>query len=246
LIKAGFLPAFLFLDKFDIFAPLAQREGADITMITEKVLVEARKLWDYHHMHHTPAVSDCILVLGSVDLRVADRGAELYQQGLAPFIIFSGGLGGITRKMFSEPEAELMARIALDRGVPSEAIFIENQSTNTGENILFTQRLLADKGLHPQSFLLVQKPYMERRSYATFKKHWPEKDLLVTSPQLSFDEYANDEVPLEQVINLMVGDLQRIRVYPAKGFQIPQDIPDEVWAAYERLVEWGFDKHLAK
>jgi len=215
-------------------------------MITEKVLVEARKLWDYHHMHHIPVVSDCILVLGSVDLRVADRGAELYQQGLAPFIIFSGGLGGITRNMFQEPEAELMARIALDRGVPSEAIFIENQSTNTGENILFTQRLLADKGLHPQSFLLVQKPYMERRSYATFKKHWPEKDLLVTSPQLSFDEYANDEVPLEQVINLMVGDLQRIRVYPAKGFQIPQDIPEEVWAAYERLVEWGFDKHLAK
>lgn len=197
-------------------------------------------------MHHTPAESDCILVLGSVDLRVADRGAELYLQGLAPFIIFSGGLGGITAKMWSEPEADQMARIALDLGVPSEAIFIENKSTNTGENILFTQRLLAEKGLNPQSFLLVQKPYMERRSYATFKKHWPEKDLLVTSPQFSFDEYANADVPLEQVINLMVGDLQRIRIYPAKGFQIPQEIPDDVWAAYEKLVEYGFDKNLAK
>jgi uncharacterized SAM-binding protein YcdF (DUF218 family) len=215
-------------------------------MINEEVLVEARKLWDYHHMHHTPAETDCILVLGSVDLRVADRGAELYLEGLAPIVIFSGGLGNITRKMWSESEADLMARIALDRGVPAEAIFIENQSTNTGENILFTQRLLADKGLNPQSFLLVQKPYMERRSYATFKKHWPEKDLLVTSPQISFDSYANEEVPLEQVINLMVGDLQRIRIYPAKGFQIPQEIPDEVWAAYEKLVGWGFDKHLAK
>jgi hypothetical protein len=47
------------------------------------------------------------------------------------------------------------------------------------------------------------------------------------------------------VINLMVGDLQRIRIYPEKGFQIPQEIPDEVWAAYEKLVAWGFDKHLA-
>ena len=101
------------------------------TMITEQVLVEARKLWDYHHMHHTPAPSDCILVLGSVDLRVADRGAELYLQGLAPFIIFSGGLGNITRQKWSEPEADQMARIALDRGVPSEAIFIENKSANT-------------------------------------------------------------------------------------------------------------------
>jgi hypothetical protein len=50
---------------------------------------------------------------------------------------------------------------------------------------------------------------------------------------------------MERVINIMVGDLQRIRIYPAKGFQIPQDIPDEVWTAYERLVKWGFTKHLA-
>jgi uncharacterized SAM-binding protein YcdF (DUF218 family) len=214
-------------------------------MITPEVLAEARKLWDYHHMHHTPAETDCILVLGSVDLRVADRGAELYKQGLAPFIVFSGGLGNITRKMWKEPEAELMARIALDRGVPAEAIFTESASTNTGENILFTQRLLAEKGLNPRSFLLVQKPYMERRSYATFKRHWPEKELIVTSPQIPFDEYATPEVPMEQVINLMVGDLQRIRIYPAKGFQIPMEIPDAVWAAYEKLVGWGFDKHLA-
>ena len=44
-------------------------------MITQNVLDEARKLWDYHHMHHTPAQTDCILALGSYDLRVADRAA---------------------------------------------------------------------------------------------------------------------------------------------------------------------------
>jgi uncharacterized SAM-binding protein YcdF (DUF218 family) len=86
---------------------------------------------------------------------------------------------------------------------------------------------------------------MERRSYATFKKHWPEKKLIVTSPQISFEDYPTDEIPMERVINIMVGDLQRIRIYPAKGFQIPQDIPGEVWAAYERLIGWGFTKHLA-
>ena len=214
-------------------------------MITEEVLVEARKLWDYHHMNHTPVETDCILVLGSLDLRVADRGAELYLEGRAPILIFSGGLGKITEKMWRDSEADLMARIALDKGVPAEAIFIENKSTNTGENILFTRQLLEDKGLHPQSFLLVQKPYMERRSYATFKKHWPDKDLIVTSPQIAFEDYATEEMPMEQVINLMVGDLQRIRIYPSKGFQIAQEIPDAIWAAYERLVSLGFDKHLA-
>ncbi|HXB09217.1 MAG TPA: YdcF family protein [Puia sp.] len=215
-------------------------------MVKPEVLVEARKLWDYHHLNHIPAPADCILVLGSHDLRVADRGAELYLQGLAPILIFSGGLGNVTKGIWKDPEADRFARIALDMGVPAEAIFIENQSTNTGENILFTQRLLADKGLHPQTFLLVQKPYMERRSYATFKKHWPDKDLIVTSPQIAFEDYPTDEIPLERVINIMVGDLQRIRIYPAKGFQIPMEIPDDVWAAYEKLVGWGFTEHLAK
>jgi uncharacterized SAM-binding protein YcdF (DUF218 family) len=213
-------------------------------MITKEVLAEARKLWDYHHLYHVPAPSDCILVLGSHDLRVADRGAELYLQGLAPILIFSGGLGNVTKGIWKDPEADKFARIALDKGVPAEAIFIENQSTNTGENILFTQRLLEDKGLHPRSFLLVQKPYMERRSYATFKKHWPDKELIVTSPQIAFEDYPTPEIPLERVIQIMVGDLQRIRIYPEKGFQIKQEIPEEVWEAYERLVEWGFTQHL--
>jgi uncharacterized SAM-binding protein YcdF (DUF218 family) len=213
-------------------------------MIREEVLVEARKLWDYHHLYHVPVPSDCILVLGSLDLRVANRGAELYLEGLAPIIIFSGGLGKVTKAMFSESEADLFARIALDMGVPAEAIFIENKSTNTGENILFTQRMLEDKGLHPRSFLLVQKPYMERRSYATFKKHWSDKELIVTSPQIAFGEYPTPEMPMERVIELMVGDLQRIKIYPAQGFQVLQEIPVEVWSAYEKLVAWGFTGHL--
>lgn len=215
-------------------------------MITENVLKEAKKLWDYHHLYHEPAKTDCILVLGSHDLRVADRGADLYLQGWSPILIFSGGLGNVTKGIWKDPEADRFARIALDKGVPSEAIFIENKSTNTGENILFTQRMLEEKGLHPRSFLLVQKPYMERRSYATFKKHWPDKDLIVTSPQIAFEDYPTEEISMERVIDIMVGDLQRIRVYPGKGFQIPQFIPDEVWAAYEKLVGWGFTRHLVK
>jgi uncharacterized SAM-binding protein YcdF (DUF218 family) len=214
-------------------------------MITKDVLEDAKKLWDYHHLHHTPVDSDCILVLGSHDLRVAERGAELYLQGLAPLLIFSGGLGNVTKGIWKDPEADRFARIALDLGVPAEAIFIENRSTNTGENILFTQQLLEEKGLHPQTFLLVQKPYMERRSYATFKKHWPDKDLVVTSPLISFEDYPTKEIPLEKVIHIMVGDLQRIRIYPEKGFQIPQEIPADVWEAYERLAGQGFTQHLA-
>ena len=158
----------------------------------------------------------------------------------------SGGFGNFTQDMWTETEADKFAAIAMQRGVPAGAILIENKSTNTGENILFTQQLLKQNGLDPQDFIVVQKPYMERRSYATFKKHWPDKNLLVTSPQIPFDEYATDEIPLEKVINIMVGDLQRIKLYPAKGFQIYQHIPIHIRDVYERLVTLGFDQHLVK
>jgi uncharacterized SAM-binding protein YcdF (DUF218 family) len=215
-------------------------------MISGEVLGWAQQLWDYHHMQHTLQPSDCIFVLGSHDLRVADRGAELYLQGWAPVLIFSGGLGNVTKDIWTETEADQFARIAINKGVPPEAILVENKSTNTGENIVFTQQLLKEKGLDPQKFIVVQKPYMERRSYATFKKHWPDKQLLVTSPQISFADYPTADISVERVINIMTGDLQRIRIYPQKGFQVYQEIPEHIWQAYEQLVAAGFDKHLVK
>jgi uncharacterized SAM-binding protein YcdF (DUF218 family) len=215
-------------------------------MVTPEALKLATILWDYHHMKHLVKKCDCNLVLGSHDLRVAERGAELYLQGYAPIIIFSGGLGRLTQDMWQETEAEQFAKIAIEKGVPKEAILIENKSTNTGENILFTQQLLKEHNLNPQSFIVVQKPYMERRSYATFKKHWPDKEVIVTSPQISFADYPTSKIPVEKVINIMVGDLQRIRVYAEKGFQVYQEIPKYVWQAYEQLVRLGFDKQLIK
>jgi uncharacterized SAM-binding protein YcdF (DUF218 family) len=197
-------------------------------------------------MNHSLEKSDCILVLGSHDLRVAERGADLYNEGWAAKLIFSGGLGNLTKGVWHESEADKFAAIAIKLGVPKEAILIENQSTNTGENILFTQRLLKSKNLELQSFIVVQKPYMERRSYATFKKHWPDKKLTVTSPQISFEAYPNQEISMEKVINIMVGDLQRIKHYPEMGFQIYQEIPAEIEEALRRLMELGYDKHLMK
>jgi len=199
-------------------------------------------------MNHRLEKADAILVLCSHDKKVAERGAELFLEGWAPLLIFSGGLGSITSEIWTEAEADQFAAIAINLGVPRENILIENKSTNTGENILFTRHLLGEKQLDPEKFILVQKPYMERRAYATFRRFWPEKRVLVTSPQVSFeeylDQYVNAELSSDDVISIMVGDLQRIKLYPEKGFQIHQEIPGEIWAAYEELVRTGYDKYL--
>ena len=206
----------------------------------------ARIVWDYHHMHHVIEPADVILVQGSHDLRVAERGASLFLDGYAPWLVCSGGLGNLTRGIWAEPEAVKFARVAREMGVPGESILVESESTNTGENVSFTRRLLASRDLDPESFVLVQKPYMERRTYATFKKVWPEKRAVVTSPQISFEDYPTSEISRDQMIHIMVGDLQRIRLYPSRGFQVEQEIPEDVWEAFERLVELGYTKNLVK
>ena len=208
----------------------------------------AETLWNYHLMKHQIAKADAILVLCSHDERVAERAAQLFHEGWAPLVIFSGGRGSITRTLWDEPEAERFARLAINLGVPRESILIEPHSTNTGENIQFTRRLVAERGLELQKFILVQKPYMERRAFATVLKLWPDKEWIVTSPQVSFGEYVahytNRALSAADVVGIMVGDLQRLKIYPARGYQIAQEIPDEVWSAFEELVRAGYDKYL--
>ncbi len=208
------------------------------------ILSAAKKIWDYHHVNHRIDKSDCILVLGSHDTRVAERGAELFLQGLAPLVVFSGFLGSLTRGMWDRPEAEIFAEIAIRMGVPESKILIENKSTNTGENILLSRKLLFEKGIRVKNILAVQKPYMERRTHATIKKVWPEIEVSVTSPQIAFEKYPKDDISLDHLINIMVGDLQRIILYPGMGFQIAQEVPADISEAYEYLVKQGYTKHL--
>ena len=211
---------------------------------TDKQLAEI--LWNYNNMHMPLGKADVIMVMGSHDIQVADRGAELFNAGFAPLLVMSGGLGKLTSKMFNKPEANLFAERAINLGVPGEKILIENQSANTGQNVEFTHKLLADKEVDVNKIIVVQKPYMERRAFATFRKVWPEPEVIVTSPQISFSDYKSAEVNREEMVHIMVGDTERIKLYPEKGFQIPQEIPDEVWQAYKELVKRGYVNHLIK
>lgn len=215
----------------------------------DQISKDAEIIYNYHRLSSNPTLtpSDAIFCLCSLDTRVASRAANLYLDGLAPILIFSGGSGKLTAARFSAPEADVFAAIAIAKGVPPSAIITESNSTNTGENVRFTFKLLEDRHIRLRKVILVQKPYMERRTFATFSKQWPDPTVSfdVTSPMLGFWEYFDDENPREFIISVMVGDLVRIKEYPALGFQIEQKIPEEVWAAKERLITAGYDKHLS-
>lgn len=206
-------------------------------------------IWNYHLMHHKIVKSDAILVLGTHDISLAKRGSKLLLDGFADYIIFSGGIVHPPEVFGTkEPitEADAFAEVAKNMGVDENKIIIENQASNTGENFSCTKTILEKIGIKLNSFILVQKPYMERRTYATARVQWPNKEFIVTSPDISLDDYLNSDIPTERFINTMVGDLQRIKLYPSLGFQIAQDIPDKIWSKYEYLVNLGYDKRLVK
>ncbi len=206
----------------------------------------AKKIWDYMLLNQTLQHSDIIIALGSSDVSIPVRAADVYHAGYADRILFVGGYGKVTKDLWHVPEADKFAEIAIEKRVPKDKIILENSSSNTGENIQFAKRLLADMNITIQSAIIICKPYKERRDYATFRKQWPEIEIIVTSPQVSYEQYMESIFSKDTAINLLVGDLQRMKVYEEKGYQIHQDIPDDVWRAYEELVKMGYDKDVIK
>ena len=207
-------------------------------------------VWDYLGMHQAPEKADVIVGFGNFNTNIARRAAELYLQRLAPVVLFTGGLGRNTEGLLPEPEAVRFARVAMECGVPEMAILMEPDSTNTAENILFTRRMLEEKGIAHDRILGVHQPFMERRITAAMGVYWPEQDFRVTSPQTSIADYLADAkrqgVTENAAVSVIVGDFQRMDLYAKKGYQSPQYIPPEAWDAFHRLVKMGYDKQLAK
>lgn len=210
--------------------------------------LHVQTLWDYMHMDMKPEPSDLIVGFGCYNEEIALRAAQLYHQGYAPKLLFTGGLGRNTKQMWTETEADRFARIAVSAGVPEEAILIENQSSNTAENILFTKRMLAGQPI--RQIIGIHKPFMERRLHAAMGVYWPELRCIVTSPQLSIEEYIRlstmQGLGEKRVIEILVGDFQRIDAYAKRGYQIPQQIPDAVWDSFHALVSQGYTNDLVE
>lgn len=208
--------------------------------MNDEIEEAARTLWDYHCIYDPLEPCGAIICLGSYDLRVAERSAELFTEGYAQSIVFTGSAGNWTRDRFERSEAATFADCAMAHGVPESAILLEERATNIGENIRFSARML----LPNQPVILVTKPQTQRRCCATARKQWSEGRHLITAPRHSFAEQSTKNFPLEHLINEMVGDFFRMQTYADVGYQIPQPTPPHAVAAYDFLMQRGFTAHL--
>lgn len=101
------------------------------------------------------------LSLGSLKRTV--HGIQLYRQGWAPIIVFSGGLAGQ-----EAPEATVMAQLAIDLGVPRDVIWTEARSNDTRTEALEVARLMQPHGV--RRILLVTHPLHMRRALTDFER----------------------------------------------------------------------------
>lgn len=111
--------------------------------------------------------ADVILVLGSAvwpneqpspSLRArTQRAIELYQEGYAPYLLLSGGLG-----RYPPEEAEVMRRLAVDAGIPQEALFLDKEAHSTWESVQNAREIMEQQGW--ETAIVVSDPFHIYRS----------------------------------------------------------------------------------
>lgn len=207
-------------------------------------LALARILWDWQAAHEEPAPADAALGLGSYDVRVADRCVELFRAGQVRLVCFSGASGNFTEGRFPQGEARAFAERALALGLPESALVVEPHARNTADNIRLARPLLEARGV--RSLIVVAKPNMLARARATLPVHWPEVSAGFAGARVPFGRDLTPGRSLRDLIDELVGDAERLRIYPARGWQVAVPIPDEVTRAVRELILRGYDRHLPR
>ena len=215
----------------------------------KEVKKDIETLWEYLCLKNEPVKAECIIGLGSILESVPKKCAELYNSGFGDYILFSGNCGKGTEGVISKTEAEIFKDIAIQEGVPEDKILIEKEATNTYENFKYGIRVLEKENFHPQSFLIVGKPYQERRAQSIAKIELANNKFSIASFSTHLDEFIeyvvkNNLMSVDDVINEVVAEVNIGIITPKYGIQQKEEIPKEVLESYERLCEKGYTKYL--
>ncbi|WP_405082779.1 YdcF family protein [Paenibacillus chitinolyticus] len=110
-----------------------------------------------------PVKSDVILVLSGDRGERTEKGAELYKNGVAPYLMFSGGEVYRNSRM-----ADLMKEHAMELGVPEQAIVLEDRADSTYENAVFSKKVIEKHAF--KSVTVVSSDYHMRRVKLLFDR----------------------------------------------------------------------------
>lgn len=154
--------------------------------------------------------SDVILIPGASHAQLAERAANLYHQGIAPYILPSGG----STSQVETTEWEFLRNVGISLGVPPEAILKEDKATNTFENARFSLEILQQIGIQPKKVVLVCKNYHARRALLTYQIIFPKETLFYVSPVIDKTGTSKDNWFLDEAkINYVMNELEKVGKY---------------------------------
>ncbi|MCL2672467.1 MAG: YdcF family protein [Clostridiales bacterium] len=167
---------------------------------------------DFIFVEHNPVPSDVILVPGGSHPQLAERAAVLYNQRLAPYILFSGGTNPNVYPFSSE--AEWLKSVAIGLGVPASGLLCENKATHTFENAEFSLNLLNDMRISTNRVILVCKAYHSRRVLLTYQYCFPEKtEFLVATTEDKRGLKKDNWMTKTEYIERVMGEVEKIGRY---------------------------------
>lgn len=111
--------------------------------------------------------ADVIIVLGAGEIATGSRtthAVELYHQGIAPWLLCSGGYRGPS----GQTEAALCAAQAEQAGVPPSALVLEPESRSTEENARNAAAIMRERGW--QTAVVVSDSYHLLRARWMFSR----------------------------------------------------------------------------
>jgi uncharacterized SAM-binding protein YcdF (DUF218 family) len=165
-----------------------------------------------------PQPSDVMIVFGATD---GDwlLPARLFHQKMAP-IILATGKGPIDIPHPEMTQAEEIASVLLQEGVPAGSVLKEENSVNTRENVEFSAKMLADRGMYPRSILFVCKGYHSGRCYLTLKKYFPQAHISAATYNRMYQGVYVDQTTWRDTPRAaarVYGEYQRILTYSTRG-----------------------------
>lgn len=160
--------------------------------------------------------SDLILIPGGSHAQLMERAAELYHQGVAPYLLPSGGYNA----KINQTEGEFLSTVALGKGVPAEAVLREDQARHTFDNARLSWQLIEERGLVVKRVVLVCKAHHSRRALMTYQTVFPRSTCFLVAPVLDGNCITRENWFLEpEKIRIVLTEAEKITRY--FGHHIP-------------------------
>jgi uncharacterized SAM-binding protein YcdF (DUF218 family) len=139
------------------------------------------------------------------------KGVELYKKGYANKIMFSGCTGN--PNPLHIPEDNGMARLAVNLGVPPQAILLEDKSTRTHESALQAAEMMKENSL--TTALLVTSAAHMKRSMLSFE-HAGVK--VFAAPAAPVEMYVNDSIERLYFFRSVMREYAALVMYKVRGW----------------------------